>query len=419
MNGGIALLKKELCGWLDLEKFFYNQVIVPLVDLSKVYPQHKVRWTDGSYRVVDFALISDTCIIVIEIDGYKSHARSQIASYDYNDGLNRHNEMTLLDYKILRFSDDMILNRFHDCIRTMEALINKYPELKKHAISHSSCLGSNISKEILIQAGVTAIDIEVVNTRKACNVGGKLTIKNLEPCEEVPENPYVVKAVLPGIQIDFKGKSFWLIADGYSRIFKEKSIRSPYIGELFNNDYVEVCSVDCHCYPLWCPVKVFRRVDVPGYRGVRRLGPKKGERIYLLYTNGGNSYRAWYKGTLIDVPSMGILGLGEKDQSKKANQYWAEYLGSSKPRWLSWLKVKTSNGVDGWILFTSENAWKTNNNNSIFLNEQDLTHFKTDEEATQHWLISQDLLHRKNNCTDYRLLSQVLSSCGQSKGIMY
>ena len=264
MNGGRALLKKELCGCLDLEKYFFMQVIVPLVDLSKVHSQHKVRWTDGSYRIVDFALFSDNCKIVIEIDGYKSHARSKIASYDYTDGLNRHNEMMLLDYIILRFSDDMILNRFQDCINTVEALINKYPELKKNALSHSSCPRSNISNEIVIQKDGAFIDIEVVNTRKACNVEGKLTINNLEPCEEMPENPYVVKDVLQGRQVDFRGKSFWMMADGYSQIFKEKSIISPSIGELFNDDCVQVYSVECHCFPLWCPVKVFRRVDVPG-----------------------------------------------------------------------------------------------------------------------------------------------------------
>ncbi|CAB1065518.1 Putative helicase [Olavius sp. associated proteobacterium Delta 1] len=91
------------------ERMFIEEIYYPLLGkeaLDYVRPQMPFRDSKNKLRQIDFAVVTSNAKYAVEIDGYQYHAEGAIAPDEFSDQLYRQNELTLADWKVLRFSWD-------------------------------------------------------------------------------------------------------------------------------------------------------------------------------------------------------------------------------------------------------------------------------------------------------------------------
>ncbi|WP_274365908.1 DUF559 domain-containing protein [Paenibacillus thermotolerans] len=106
------------------ETWFLQNVWGPCMNynfegLSAEYPLKDFR---GGLRFVDFMFVMGLIRLLIEIDGFTTHARD-ISKGDFNDHLMRQNDLLLNGWFLLRFSTDMVEREPERCkSQLMQAL---------------------------------------------------------------------------------------------------------------------------------------------------------------------------------------------------------------------------------------------------------------------------------------------------------
>lgn len=90
--------------------------------LSAEYPLKDAK---GGDRFVDFVYVRGGIRLVIEIDGYTTHARN-ISQGDFEDHLERQNELILAGWMILRFSARQVENNAEGCQRQVQQAIGHW-----------------------------------------------------------------------------------------------------------------------------------------------------------------------------------------------------------------------------------------------------------------------------------------------------
>ena len=91
----------------DSERLFVRDFLYPLLGPAKirfVIPQHPFLDSAGRNRRIDFGIKFDEKKIALEVDGETYHAENVVKSVDFDDGLQRQNEMLLNGWNLLRFS---------------------------------------------------------------------------------------------------------------------------------------------------------------------------------------------------------------------------------------------------------------------------------------------------------------------------
>lgn len=87
--------------------------------LTAEYPLKDFK---GGLRFIDFMYVMGLIRLLIEIDGYTTHARD-ISRGDFNDHLTRQNDLLLNGWFLLRFSTDMVERQPEQCrSQLMQAL---------------------------------------------------------------------------------------------------------------------------------------------------------------------------------------------------------------------------------------------------------------------------------------------------------
>ncbi|WP_199623987.1 DUF559 domain-containing protein [Paenibacillus alkalitolerans] len=106
------------------EKRFLQNVWGPCMNYSfeGLYAEYPFKDFKGGLRFVDFLFMLGLIKLIIEIDGYTTHARD-ISKGDFNDHLIRQNDLLLNGWFLLRFSADMVENHPEKCrAQLMQAL---------------------------------------------------------------------------------------------------------------------------------------------------------------------------------------------------------------------------------------------------------------------------------------------------------
>lgn len=91
----------------DSERLFIQEFLFPLLGSEKikfVIPQYPFLDSAGRNRRIDFAIKTENEKIALEVDGETYHAEGAVKSTDFDDGLQRQNEMLLNGWDLLRFS---------------------------------------------------------------------------------------------------------------------------------------------------------------------------------------------------------------------------------------------------------------------------------------------------------------------------
>jgi superfamily II DNA or RNA helicase len=117
------------------EQLALNTIIEPVLQRSaafSIHPNYEITLDDGSRRFLDFAVITDSSRIAIEIDGYSYHAGGVVSRRSFDDQLDRQNEIILKGWSILRFSFDQIKTSPEKCKDQLRRLIISDPVLHRN-----------------------------------------------------------------------------------------------------------------------------------------------------------------------------------------------------------------------------------------------------------------------------------------------
>ena len=133
------------------EELALRTVIDPVIQSSAqhlVHANYPVQLSDGSSRILDFALISAVSRIAIEIDGYAYHAEGAIPRQKFDDQLDRQNELILGGWQLVRFSFDQIRRDPAKCQDILRRLIVSDPQLHRN-FATDGVLPSALQLEVL------------------------------------------------------------------------------------------------------------------------------------------------------------------------------------------------------------------------------------------------------------------------------
>jgi len=100
------------------EELALREIIHPVLQSSAhdcIHSNYRVDLEQGGTRFIDFAIITPSLRIAIEIDGYSYHAEGAISKKVFNDGLKRQNELVLQGWVVIRFSFDQIRQEPEKC----------------------------------------------------------------------------------------------------------------------------------------------------------------------------------------------------------------------------------------------------------------------------------------------------------------
>lgn len=119
----------------ESEKLFLQEFLYPLLGkkgIKYIIPQYPFIDSEGKLRRIDFALIKDFKKIALEVNGETYHAEGVIPNQDFDDNLQRQNDILNDGWFLQRFSYNQLQSsewrkRVHDSLRR---IVYKYlPEL--------------------------------------------------------------------------------------------------------------------------------------------------------------------------------------------------------------------------------------------------------------------------------------------------
>ncbi|WP_127585517.1 helix-turn-helix domain-containing protein [Paenibacillus koleovorans] len=108
------------------EAMFLYQVWWPSFGgFRRLVAEYEVRDFKDGWRYLDFVYVINNVRICIEVDPFGTHFRN-IDRHKYDDNLWRHNDLQVDEWKILRFSLDMIKNHPKKCQQTIMSALAKW-----------------------------------------------------------------------------------------------------------------------------------------------------------------------------------------------------------------------------------------------------------------------------------------------------
>ena len=120
------------------EKYLLENVIYQTIDRNSykyVFPQYEFTGENGNRYYIDFAIVTESSKIAIELDGYNYHAEGVVSREKFSNDLERQNELVLKKWTVIRFSWDQV-RTYKDkcCDKLRRAIISDkelHPNLKK------------------------------------------------------------------------------------------------------------------------------------------------------------------------------------------------------------------------------------------------------------------------------------------------
>ena len=104
----------------------------------------------GGQRFADFVYIKNGIKLLIEIDGFTTHARD-ISPGDFDDHLSRQNDLILSGWLVLRFSAHQVEKHPQICQSKLKQAIGHWWSLTKGVFSIGDTNLWNIRKQLIIQ----------------------------------------------------------------------------------------------------------------------------------------------------------------------------------------------------------------------------------------------------------------------------
>ncbi|NIK77994.1 very-short-patch-repair endonuclease [Paenibacillus castaneae] len=148
-----AALSSSYRSKLDISSIsFLEQVWGPAFDhnYDGLRAEHPFVDHKGGQRFADFVYIKNGMRLVVEIDGFTTHARN-ISPAEFNDHLIRQNDLVLSGWIVLRFSAWQVKNHSQKCMFQLKQAIGHWWALTYSGESTKPTKLWEIRKQLLIQ----------------------------------------------------------------------------------------------------------------------------------------------------------------------------------------------------------------------------------------------------------------------------
>ncbi|WP_127587691.1 endonuclease domain-containing protein [Paenibacillus koleovorans] len=111
----------------EIEMLFLQQVWSPgfEYDFAGLRVEYPLKDAKGGQRFIDFVYLRNGVRIVIEIDGFTTHARD-ISPAEFEDHLERQNDLALSGWLILRFASTQVQKNPLGCLRQIKQAIGHW-----------------------------------------------------------------------------------------------------------------------------------------------------------------------------------------------------------------------------------------------------------------------------------------------------
>jgi very-short-patch-repair endonuclease len=120
-------------------------------NFSGLKAEYPLKDFKGGQRFVDFVFIKQNIRLLVEIDGFTTHARD-ISPGDFDDHLTRQNDLILAGWLLLRFSSNQVEKRTQICQRQiMQAIGHRWMLTQRAAPSPTHTHIWTIRKDQIIQ----------------------------------------------------------------------------------------------------------------------------------------------------------------------------------------------------------------------------------------------------------------------------
>jgi superfamily II DNA or RNA helicase len=242
------------------EQLSLTEVILPVLQSSAhncVHCNYRVDLDNGKTRFVDFAIISPTTRIAIEIDGYKYHAEGAVSRQSFDDGLDRQNELILQGWVVIRFSFDQIRGTPEKCKDQLRRAIITDGLLHRN-FSHIGVEPTQLQIEVLAalaqsradgsRRGLVALPTgtgkTILSALDSKRMGGKIlfVVHNNEILRQA-EAAY--KRVRPDCTTGFINSEYLKASYDEDMVFANiASLRNPSIYQRFAKDYFDYVVLD-------------------------------------------------------------------------------------------------------------------------------------------------------------------------------
>jgi len=101
-----------------------------------LHPQYEIRDFKDGIRFLDFACLKGGLRLAIEIDPFGTHARN-LSRWEHDDQLDRHNDLVLDDWKVMRFSLDQIQKNQRKCQQKLQHGLGKWGAIQDSQLPDS------------------------------------------------------------------------------------------------------------------------------------------------------------------------------------------------------------------------------------------------------------------------------------------
>ncbi|RAV11260.1 helix-turn-helix domain-containing protein [Paenibacillus contaminans] len=126
----------------------------------------------GGQRFVDFVYIKGGVRLLMEIDGYTTHARD-ISPGDFDDHLSRQNDLVLSGWLLLRFSSNQVEKRSYMCQRQIKQAIGHWFAIMQHGFTSDEANPWKLRKQLIIQ-----LAMNTEGRIKPCEVAEAFKVSN-------------------------------------------------------------------------------------------------------------------------------------------------------------------------------------------------------------------------------------------------
>ncbi|WP_127583413.1 DUF559 domain-containing protein [Paenibacillus koleovorans] len=118
----------------EMELAFLNQVWGPefQYNFSGLHAEYPFKDYKGGQRFADFVYVRSGIRLLMEIDGFTTHARNLVPS-EFDDHLSRQNDLILSGWLVLRFSANQVQRHPQECKRVIKQAIGHWWSLT-HAV---------------------------------------------------------------------------------------------------------------------------------------------------------------------------------------------------------------------------------------------------------------------------------------------
>lgn len=197
-----------------------------------------------------------------------------------------------------------------------------------------------------------------------------LILFNMAYAQIPPPSVYVIHHIWPADMEQPFGK--YMISKETQTLFRYPG--SPEVVDtITQGERVQLMTAALYTYPNKYPVFI---TDMP-YRLSEKLItnnkgkklPSKYEYVYLMEYTGEGLYLAWYEDQMLFIPGDGLQGIAVSYRGGENISYWGDFQGTNPILSNFWLCLRTKNGEEGWLEYTTYEKWEKNKYSIFFYNE--------------------------------------------------